>query len=153
MFISVRCKGNDHSTRELAYAVKNSLGEKTLEQQLQDDMKVVLADSTQQTIRNIDQEMNKKKSLKRLQDMVQGGDSILKKRPKSEKLPVPSVRFDNMNHLPKIDKTRQVRCKNESCKNKKTYIFCSKCQVHLCICVVENRNCFEEFHTINKTDA
>lgn len=54
-----------------------------------------------------------------------------------------SIRFDEHNHFPIITDT-QARCKN--C-NKKTYICCQKCKVHLCL--VSNRNCFPNFHILS----
>lgn len=73
-----------------------------------------------------------------------------KKRYKSEKMPPISVRFDHSNtHFPEIDKSRGVvRCKN-GC-NKKTYVICSTCKVHLCICIEDDRNCFKDFHMLPK---
>lgn len=69
---------------------------------------------------------------------------------KSEKRPNPSIRFNySLGHFPHIDKSRTVRCKNNEC-DKKTYVFCSICNVHLCFCLNENRNCFKDFHTIKK---
>lgn len=73
-----------------------------------------------------------------------------KKQHKTEKKPNADVRFDySLGHFPKIDKVRTVRCKNSKC-NKKTFVYCSVCNVHLCICVNENRNCFEDFHLNNQ---
>lgn len=73
-----------------------------------------------------------------------------KKQRKSEKKPNPSIRFNySLGHFPHIDKSKSVRCKNEDC-DKKTFVSCSICQVHLCICLHDNRNCFTDFHTIKK---
>lgn len=73
-----------------------------------------------------------------------------KKSRMSEKQPDPSTRFDySLGHFPLIDRSRRVRCKNKEC-DQKSYIFCSVCEVHLCICLNENRNCFTEYHTIKK---
>lgn len=74
-----------------------------------------------------------------------------KKYNSTEKKPADSVRYDELRHYPKIDKSRIVRCKYEGCK-KKTYIYCTKCNVHLCLCTIENRNCFTKFH-INERDV
>lgn len=71
----------------------------------------------------------------------------LEKRKKTEKRPL-NGRFDLLAHFAKIDKSRHVRCKNENCQ-KKTFTFCIKCKVHLCL--LEERNCFLDFHTI-RTD-
>lgn len=87
------------------------------------------------------------KSQKRV--LVSKENVVPNKRSKTEKMPNPSVRFNDVRHPPKIDKSKLVRCKNEGC-NKKTYVFCSKCNVHLCICIADNRNCFDDFHTIKK---
>lgn len=59
--------------------------------------------------------------------------------------PKHSIRFDERNHFPIITAT-QGRCKNCK-KNKKTYIYCEKCKVHLCS--VRNRNCFTNFHVLS----
>lgn len=72
------------------------------------------------------------------------------KRSKTERKPLPSIRFDGRDHLPQIDKSRQVRCKLETCDGKKTYVFCPKCNVHLCFNVIEGRNCFTVFHKLEK---
>lgn len=75
---------------------------------------------------------------------------IPKKQHKSEKRPNASLRLNfSLGHFPQIDKSRTVRCKNDKC-NKKTYVFCSICDVHLCLCVIENRNCFADFHNEKK---
>lgn len=44
------------------------------------------------------------------------------KRCKSEKRTLPAIRFNHSTaHFPKIDKNRQVRCKNEGCSKNHTY--------------------------------
>lgn len=83
------------------------------------------------------------KSTKRPQE-----NAVPQKRFKTEKKPNISDRFNKtLEHLPRIDKSRLVRCKNEGC-NKKSYVCCSSCNVHLCLCVIENRNCFANYHTL-----
>lgn len=80
-------------------------------------------------------------------------DIATKKQRKSEKRPIPSIRFDfSLGHLPSIDKSRKVRCKYEGCPNSnfKSYVLCSTCDVHLCFCIEANRNCFAEYHKIKK---
>lgn len=67
---------------------------------------------------------------------------------KIEKIPDASLRFDQIGHFFKIDKSRLVRCKHEKC-DKKSYIYCVKCNVHLCLNIQENRNCFTDFHIIS----
>lgn len=70
-----------------------------------------------------------------------------KNRMKTEKRPLNEIRYDSTDHLPDVDnKSYGSRCKNENC-NSKTHIFCSKCQVHLCL--FAGRNCFRQFHTLN----
>lgn len=77
-------------------------------------------------------------------------DGPANKRKRNEKMPHASKRYDRTDHLPDIDrKSNPVRCKNDDC-NYKTYIFCKKCDVHLCL--VDGRNCFLNFHTLNKKD-
>lgn len=71
----------------------------------------------------------------------------LTEKNKMEKMP-DSRRFDQTGHFPVIDKSRQVRCKNEKC-DKKSYILCIKCNVHLCLNTHDSRNCFTEFHSIS----
>lgn len=60
-----------------------------------------------------------------------------------ETRPKPSIRFDERNHFP-IVTASLTRCKN--CQ-KKTYIKCQKCMVHLCS--VSDRNCFTDFHVLS----
>lgn len=91
----------------------------------------------------------KKPSTKRKHQSDDNVGESCKKVSKSEKRPHPSLRFDKIDHFPRIDKSRLVRCKNESC-DKKTYVICPKCNVHLCFNVVEERNCFTDFHVIEK---
>lgn len=77
-------------------------------------------------------------------------DMVPRKKYKStEKMPAHSLRYDGNDHLPKIDKSRTVRCKNEGC-NKKSQLLCSKCNVHLCLCIADDRNCFTEFHIVKR---
>lgn len=85
------------------------------------------------------------RSIKRPLQESQENIPMKKKYKTTEKKPADSVRYDELRHYPEIDKSRIVRCKYEGC-NKKTYIFCSKCNVHLCLCTIENRNCFTKFH-------
>lgn len=75
-------------------------------------------------------------------------NAVPQKRFKTEKKPNISDRFNKtLEHLPQIDKSRLVRCKNEGC-NKKSYVWCSSCSIHLCLCVIEDRNCFADYHTL-----
>lgn len=67
------------------------------------------------------------------------------KKFKSEKRPDLKQRFSDVKHLPVIDKSKLVRCKKEGCE-KKSYVFCSDCKVHLCLNIPSNRNCFKDFH-------
>lgn len=70
----------------------------------------------------------------------------LKKKSKYEKRPMNNVRYDRIDHIPGVDSnSNATRCKLESCKFK-THTFCSKCEVHLCL--LTDRNCYEEFHTL-----
>lgn len=83
----------------------------------------------------------------------QSQKNVAARNRKSEKKPNSSFRFNYAHgHFPKINKDRLVRCKNEECKNK-TNIFCSACNIHLCICIASDRNCFTEYHEIPKSDA
>lgn len=77
-------------------------------------------------------------------------DVAPKKLRKSEKKPLPSIRFNlSLGHFPEMDKSRKVRCKNEQC-DKKTSVFCPICEVHLCFCLNDERNCFSAFHKITQ---
>lgn len=59
--------------------------------------------------------------------------------------PVEDIRFDKVDHWPEYsEKKHQDRCKNEGCK-KKTYIYCGKCRIPLCI--QRESNCFRNFHS------
>jgi len=59
--------------------------------------------------------------------------------------PSKDLRFDNVDHMPVIG-TRH-RCKIESCQLK-TFIYCRKCNVYLCIVPGKiDRNCFLAYHT------
>lgn len=58
--------------------------------------------------------------------------------------PLSEVRYDGLDHLPMFsDQKNTGRCKNEGC-NGKTYVKCSKCQLHLCM--TRAKNCYYEFH-------
>lgn len=63
--------------------------------------------------------------------------------------PAHSIRFDEHRHFPLIT-AKSVRCKNEKCQ-KKTYIYCQKCKVHLCL--VDGRDCFTKFHTLSMEEV
>lgn len=53
-------------------------------------------------------------------------------------------RFDNTNHWASYDdKPSRSLCKIKDCHNL-THVFCTKCQVHLCL--IPKRNCFYRFH-------
>lgn len=69
----------------------------------------------------------------------------IKLKSASEKKPSVELRFDRLDHLPDIDeKANASRCKNIGCA-KKTHIYCTKCNLHLCL--TQRRNCFKLFHT------
>lgn len=71
----------------------------------------------------------------------------LKRQCKSEKRPDSEVRYNNVKHLPVIDKSSLVRCKKEGCQGK-SYVSCSHCKVSLCLNIISNRNCFKDFHEL-----
>ena len=54
-----------------------------------------------------------------------------------------SIRYDNVGHLPIIEKDRKM-CKMFSCKGR-TNVTCSKCNVNLCL--NHKNNCYVLFHT------
>lgn len=76
-------------------------------------------------------------------------DDFIPREKKREIMPPHSLRYDQTGHFIRIDKSKVVRCKLEGCV-KKTYISCTRCNVHLCICVSEERNCFTKFHVLEK---
>lgn len=107
---------------------------------------IKLGKNRKRTLENIDEQEVLSQKENTVQNIAQ------KKQRKSEKKPDSSIRFDySLGHFPLIDKSRAVRCKNDNCKNKKcdkkTFVSCSICDVHLCCCIIENRNCFTDFHT------
>ena len=57
--------------------------------------------------------------------------------------PLTDVRFDGVGHWPKYG--ARLRCKEEGC-NKKTHVYCQKCQMNLCL--LKERNCFSTFHKV-----
>lgn len=75
-----------------------------------------------------------------------------KSKPKQEKLPKPSVRFDGNEHFINFDdpngKRKGFKCKREGC-GQATTVFCEKCKVHLCFVTgKKGRNCFKRFHIL-----
>lgn len=58
--------------------------------------------------------------------------------------PIPSkeTRTKSAEHLPEYG-TKQWRCRQSGC-DKKTTVFCKKCEIYLCL--TPNRNCFTDFH-------
>jgi hypothetical protein len=73
-----------------------------------------------------------------------GNFSSRKKRKREAALNISSAtRFDGIEHWPQIQQNLRLRCKNEHC-TMKTNVYCSKCQVHLCLNV--SRNCFINYH-------
>lgn len=109
-----------------------------------------------QSLDNIATQKRLKASEERPNSAVQQSQENIapqKQHKTSEKRPSPSIRFNYaLGHLPQIDKNRLVRCKNEGCKHK-SVVYCPKCNVHLCICIASDRNCFADYHTIPKSDA
>ena len=83
----------------------------------------------------------------RKRSIVTEQEIISKKKCKSEKKPDHKQRFNDVKHLPIIEKNRLVRCKKEGCEGK-SYIFCSDCKIHLCLNIPKNRNCFKDFHEL-----
>lgn len=101
-------------------------------------------------VRAIASELSKSISSSSLSPCVKRSSSQeeTKKRAKYQKKPENKVRYQKQNHLPEFDSNKNAtRCKNENCISR-THIFCTKCNVHLCI--AKNRNCFKEFHILNK---
>lgn len=97
------------------------------------------------------QNMMEKEETVPLDDKAREENMTSKKQRKSEKRPIPSIRFNpSLGHLPSIDKSSLKRCKYEGCPNInfKSYVFCTTCRVHLCFCIQSGRNCFADFHTI-----
>lgn len=118
----------------------------------------VLSESN--STQNINQTNRKRRNLQKTskENHTKHGNSAYdddvdsKKRRKTEKRPLPSIRFNlSLGHLPEMDKNVKVRCKNEEC-DKKTYVFCPICDVHLCFCINDERNCFSSFHKLKKTE-
>jgi hypothetical protein len=58
--------------------------------------------------------------------------------------PCIDVRFDGMNHLPKLA-GEQIRCRNGKCTGQ-SRIVCMKCQVHLCLVGKGHKDCFVDYH-------
>lgn len=131
-----------------------NVGGKVLPQTKADVTKVNLTDNNS---RNIKQRGRKRvleniavKGVLTQEENTVQKDVAPKKQRKSEKRPDSSTRFDySLGHFPHIDKSRAVRCKNNKC-DKKTFVYCPICEVHLCCCIIENRNCFTDFHTDKK---
>lgn len=72
-------------------------------------------------------------------------DELPLKRARFESKPYTEMRYDGHDHMPLVDEKKEnTRCKLEMCKYK-THIYCSKCNVHLCI--MKGRNCFVKFHS------
>lgn len=61
-------------------------------------------------------------------------------------VPGDAVRLDGFHHFPIFDDRKYAtKCKNKLCTNRRTHIYCSKCEVHLCL--DKTSNCFKQFHT------
>lgn len=61
--------------------------------------------------------------------------------------PCKDIRLDKYDHVPDHDrKTQPTRCKNNKCSGR-TFFYCKKCNVHLCI--TKTKNCFAKFHADN----
>lgn len=152
--ILVKWRKNSYSTKiktnEASDSIEDQLSEeKTTEPLPTEDISTKIDAVTDDNHRNIKQN-NRKRKIKNVSEEEHTVQEkvVPKKQRKSEKRPDPSIRFDySLGHFPRIDKDRTVRCKHKQngCKQK-TFIFCSVCKVHLCLCVVENRNCFTDFH-------
>ncbi|KAG5885136.1 hypothetical protein JTB14_031992 [Gonioctena quinquepunctata] len=65
-----------------------------------------------------------------------------RKRSQTKPIPQFDVRTDKVGYFPCEEEQRQ-RCKKPNC-GLKTYFYCIKCGVYLCI--NKKRNCFAEFH-------
>lgn len=94
-------------------------------------------------------EIRSTKPTKPLKRAISVKEDVTPKIRKSEKKPRFPERYDQIAHFPLIKKTNQVRCKNNGCKER-TFVYCSKCNVHLCFNIVKDRNCFTDFHTIKE---
>ena len=47
-------------------------------------------------------------------------------------------------HLPMIAESGDNRCRLPGCKGKKARVYCSTCNMHLCLVV--GRNCYKQYH-------
>ena len=67
-------------------------------------------------------------------------DLVSRGQKPAQPLPIPDVRYDNVAHWP-IPSSNKNRCRlcGMTCR-----MTCSKCKIYLCL--LENRNCFVEFH-------
>lgn len=64
-----------------------------------------------------------------------------------EKRPDMLIRYDRLDHWPEVDHNKcSTRCKMDGC-DKLSFIYCSKCKVHLCF--NGKKNCYKEFHLSN----
>jgi len=58
--------------------------------------------------------------------------------------PEEAVRLDGYGHFPEVIAQQQRRCKVAGCLQR-SVVWCSKCQVYLCL--KRDRNCFLKYHT------
>ena len=56
------------------------------------------------------------------------------------------ARLDSIEHWPEVQRNLRLPCKNGKC-SMKSNVYCSKCQVHLCLNTT--RNCFKDYHCKN----
>lgn len=71
-------------------------------------------------------------------------DNMVFEDGRKKSLPALDVRRKGATHLPKVHEGPQQRCRMAKC-NLKSTIYCSKCNVFLCL--KKNKNCFFEFHS------
>lgn len=85
----------------------------------------------------------------KIQNVASGNEGIDRERRPTVTKPHDETRFDHVGtHMPMMSENKERhRCK--FCSLHKTTMVCSKCNVHLCI--VRERNCFIDYHTLEKT--
>lgn len=91
---------------------------------------------------------NPTRQLKRGRPKIHDSEDIIRRRPSAsqEVRPCKDIRLDKFDHVAEHDrKTHPTRCKKEKCSGR-TFFYCKKCKVHLCI--TKKSNCFSEFHSV-----
>jgi hypothetical protein len=113
--------------------------------------KMAVANAMLREPQSIERRMLQSSATANHQSSESDDDENILNPPKRQKMETRSsvssmARLDGIEHWPEVQRNGRFRCKNGRC-SMKSNVYCTKCQVHLCLNVT--RNSFKDYHSKN----